>query len=180
MLPWLGRCSGFKSPPVHFIKMIGIISDTHENEEAVKKAVKIFKEKNVEFVVHCGDIISPPMLEYFRGLKMKFVFGNNDGETNGLNNTAKKFGFEELADEKKFEYKEKKFYVYHGTKRNKLDEAIKSNKYDYVLTGHTHIKRDDKIGDTRVINPGALFRIYPYTIALLDVEKDKLEFVKIS
>jgi hypothetical protein len=42
------------------------------------------------------------------------------------------------------------------------------------------IKRNEKIGNTRVINPGALFRIYPYTIALLDVEKDNLEFVKIS
>ncbi|MBI2558836.1 metallophosphoesterase [Candidatus Woesearchaeota archaeon] len=160
--------------------MLGIISDTHENEEAVKKAVRVFKEKNVELVVHCGDIISPPMLEHFRGLKMKLVFGNNDGERNGLSKTAKKLGFEELSDEKEFEHKEKKFYVYHGTQEEKLDSAIKSNKYDYVLTGHTHIKRDNKIGKTRVINPGALFRIYPYTIALLDAEKDKLEFVKIK
>ena len=159
--------------------MIGIISDTHENEEAIKKAVEIFKEKNVEFVVHCGDIISPPMLEYFKGLKMKFVFGNNDGEKEGLSNMAKKFGFERITEEKKFEYKNKKFYVYHGTDKKKLDEAIKSNKYDYVLTGHTHLKKDEKINKTRVINPGALFRIYPYTIALLDVEEDAVEFIKI-
>ena len=160
--------------------MIGIISDTHENEEAIKKAVTIFKKRNVEFVVHCGDIISPPMLEHFKGLKMKFVFGNNDGEKIGLNDKAKEFGFEEITDEKEFEYKRKKFYVYHGTKKEKLDAAIKSNKYDYVLIGHTHIKRDEKIGKTRVINPGALFRIYPYTIAPLDVEKDKLEFVEVK
>ena len=159
--------------------MIGIISDTHENEEAIKKAVAIFKEKNIEFGIHCGDIISPPMLEYFQGLKMKFVYGNNDGEKIGLNTKAKELGFE-ITDEKEFEYKGKKFYVYHGTKREKLDAAITSNKYDYVLTGHAHIKRDEKIKKTRVINPGALFRIYPYTIALLDVENDKLEFVEIK
>ncbi len=162
------------------MKMIGIISDTHENEEAIKKAVKVFKEKNIEFGVHCGDIISPPMLEYFKDLKMKFVFGNNDGERNGLNNKAKELGFEEVKDEKEFEYKDKKFYVYHGTKLNILEAAIKSNKYDYVLTGHTHIKRDEKTGKTRVINPGALFRIHPYTTALLDVDEDKLEFVEIK
>ena len=160
--------------------MIGIISDTHENEEAVKKSVKIFKDRNVDFAVHCGDIISPPMLEYFNGLKMKIVFGNNDGEKNGLNAKAKEFGFEEITEEQEFEYKGKKFYVYHGTNKNKLDAVIKSNKYDYVLTGHTHIKRDEKTGKTRVINPGALFRIYPYTIALLDVENDKLEFVEVK
>ena len=159
--------------------MIGIMSDTHENESAIKKAVKLFKDKNVDFAVHCGDIISPPVLEHFQGLKMKFVFGNNDGEKEGLNEKAREFGFEEVTDEKEFEYKEKKFYVYHGTKKDKLEAAIKSNKYDYVLTGHTHIKRDEKIEKTRVINPGALFRIFPYTIALLDAESGVLEFVKI-
>ena len=160
--------------------MIGIISDTHENEEAVKKAVKIFKEKNVEFAVHCGDIISPPMLEHFKGLNMKFVYGNNDGERIGLNKKAEELGWGPITDEKNFVFKNKIFFVYHGTDRNKLDAAIKSNKYDYVLTGHTHIKRDEKIGKTRVINPGALFRIYPYTIALLDAEKDRLQFVEIK
>lgn len=160
--------------------MLGIISDTHENLEAIKKAVAIFKEKNIEFAVHCGDIISPPMLDCFNGLRMKFVFGNNDGERNGLIAKCKDSGFDEIKDELKFDYKGKKFYVYHGTKKEKLDNAIKSNKYDYVLTGHTHIKRDEKIGSTRVINPGALFRIYPYTIALLDAEKDKLEFIEVK
>ena len=159
--------------------MIGIISDTHENEEAIKKAVKIFEERNVEFAVHCGDIISPPMIDYFKGLKMKFVYGNNDGERNGLKKKCKEYGYDDIMDELEFECRGKKVYVYHGTSKAKLDAAIKSNKYDYVLTGHTHIKRDEKIGKTRVINPGALFRIYPYTIALLDVEKDKLEFMKI-
>ena len=159
--------------------MLGIISDTHENEEATKKAVRIFKDKNVEFAAHCGDIISPPMLEHFKGLKMKFVFGNNDGERNGLIAKCNELGLEEIKDELEFEYKGKKFYVYHGTKKEKLDAAIKSNKYNYVLTGHTHIKKDEKTGNTRVINPGALFRAYPCTIALLDAEKDKLEFVEV-
>ncbi len=159
--------------------MIGIISDTHENEDAIKKAVALFKERKVEFAVHCGDIISPPMLEHFTGLKMKFVYGNNDGEVEGLKNKANQLDFE-IGKELEFEYKNKKFYVYHGTKKEKLDAAIKTNKYDYVLTGHTHIKRDEKIGKTRVINPGALFRIYPYTIALLDPESDKLEFVQVK
>ena len=160
--------------------MIGIISDTHENEEAMKKAVALFKSRNVDFVVHCGDIISTPMINHFTGLKMKFVFGNNDGERDGLNAMAYLQGFEIITDEKVFEHKGKKFYIYHGTNQKKLDGAIKSNKYDYILTGHTHIKKDERFGKTRVINPGALFRIYPYTVAMLDVENDKLEFLEIK
>lgn len=159
--------------------VVGIISDTHENEPVMKKAVKIFKEKKPDFVVHCGDIVSPPVLENFRGLKMKFVFGNNDGEKEGLNRKAKEFGFEEISDEKEFEYQGKKFYVYHGTKRDILLTAIESQEYDYVLTGHTHIKRNEVIGKTRVINPGALFRAPRYTIAFLDVPTGDVEFVEV-
>ena len=160
--------------------MLAIISDTHENETAIKKAVRIIKEKNSELCVHCGDIVSPPMLEHFSGLKMKLVYGNNDGERIGLNIAAKKLGFEELEDEKEFVFWGKKFYASHGTNAAKLNAAIKSNKYDYVLTGHTHIKKDEKVGKTRVINPGALFRVNNYTIALLDIGKDKVEFINIK
>lgn len=159
--------------------MIGIISDTHENEEAMKKAAAIFKSKKVDFAVHCGDIISPPVLDNFKGLKMKIVFGNNDGEIEGMNKKAVELGFEQATNEKSFEYEGKKFYVYHGTDRKKLDQAVSSGKHDYVLTGHTHQKRDEKIGKTRVINPGALFRANPYTVALLDAKNDKLEFVEV-
>ena len=160
--------------------MIGIISDTHENEDGMRKAAGIFKEKNVDFSVHCGDIVSPPVLEHFKDLKMKLVFGNNDGERNGLISKCRELGFEEIKDELEFEYLGKIFYVYHGTNIRKLDAAIKSNKYDYILTGHTHIKKDEKIGKTRIINPGALFRAYPKTIALLDAKNDILEFVELG
>ena len=159
--------------------MIGIVSDTHENEAAMKQAAEMFKSRKVDFAVHCGDIVSPPVLENFNGLKMKLVFGNNDGEREGLISKCTELGFEEIKDELEFEFKGKKFYVYHGTSAKKLDVAIKSNKYDYVLTGHTHLKRDDNFNKTRVINPGALFRAYPKTIALLDVANDRLEFLEI-
>lgn len=160
--------------------MIGIISDTHENEKAIKKAVAVFRKAKVDFIVHCGDIISPPMLYYFKGFYMRIVLGNNDGEIIGLNKKAKELGFEVISEEKDFEYLNKMFYAYHGTNTQKLDNAIKSNKYDYVLTGHTHVKRDERFAKTRVINPGALFRARSYTVALLDSEKDRLTFKSIK
>ena len=62
-----------------------------------------------------------------------------------------------------------------------LNELIRSQKYDYVLYGHTHTKRNDKIGKTRVINPGAhYYTTFVKTIALLDLEKDDVKFVQIT
>ena len=92
---------------------------------------------------------------------------------------CRKLGFDEIKGEIEFTYKNKKFYAYHGTKSKILNGAIQSNKYDYILTGHTHQKRDDKVGKTRIINPGALFRVYPCTVALLDLENDKLDFCQV-
>ena len=160
--------------------MIGIISDTHEQEDAIKKAVAIFKERNVEFVVHCGDIISPPVLENFEGLKMLFVFGNNDGEKKRLNERAtQEFGWEKISGTKRFSYKNRRFFVCHGHETDMLGLALKSEKYDYILTGHTHHARSLKKGKTRIINPGSLFRS-PKNIVVLDVENDEAEFLEID
>ena len=158
--------------------MIGIISDTHEQVDKIKKAVKIFKKKKVRFVVHCGDIISPPTLKLFKGLKMKVVFGNNDGERVGLNVIAKDLGFEEITDLKKFVYKGKRFFVCHNQFDDEVDFAIKDQEYDFILAGHTHKVFDRKKGITRVINPGSLFSEEP-SIATLNVDKDKVKFIKI-
>jgi putative phosphoesterase len=37
--------------------MIGIISDTHDNLPAIKRAVDLFNEKNVDLVLHAGDFV---------------------------------------------------------------------------------------------------------------------------
>ena len=60
--------------------MIGIISDTHDNVLNIRKAVKVFQEKNVDFVIHLGDIISPSSTAFFKGVKVKFIKGNCDGD----------------------------------------------------------------------------------------------------
>lgn len=160
--------------------MIAVISDTHEQESLMKKAAALIKERNPKFVVHCGDIVSPPVLENFKGLRMKIVFGNNDGEKKGLVAMSSSLGFEEPQEELEFELEGKKFYVYHGHDKAKLDEHVNSGQYDYVLTGHTHKKRDETVGKTRVINPGALFRCNPYTFAFLDAVQNELEYVEVE
>ncbi len=64
--------------------LIGIVSDTHEDVRMITKSVALFKARAPAMVIHCGDIISPPVLELFRGLPLRLVFGNNDGVRSGL------------------------------------------------------------------------------------------------
>jgi len=51
---------------------------------------------------------------------------------------------------------------------------------DYFLYGHSHRAADERRGATRRINPGALYRANPWTVALLDLEADVLEFLRID
>jgi len=160
--------------------MIGIISDTHDNVVNVKKAVKIFEKEKVDFVVHCGDIIAPATIKFFEGVKLKAVKGNCDGDIELIKKRLEESGGEYLGDIGEIEYKGKKIGIYHGTNPVKLEGMINSKKYDYILTGHTHIQRDEQIGKTRVINPGAHYYGAENSIALLDVEKDIVKFIVVK
>jgi len=159
--------------------LIGIVSDTHEDVRMIARAVEIFKARAPSLVIHCGDIISPPVLERFIGLPLRLVFGNNDGERSGLKKKCGELGFMEIQDTLSFEYASKTFFVNHGTSERVIEDAIQSQRYDYVLHGHTHVPRDESIGRTKVINPGALFSADRFTIAFLQPESGAVEFVEI-
>ncbi|HEU0144178.1 MAG TPA: metallophosphoesterase family protein, partial [Nitrososphaera sp.] len=64
---------------------IGLISDTHDNFKTIEAAVRIFREKRIDYVLHAGDITTPEAVEAFAGLKLIGVLGNNDLDKKGLN-----------------------------------------------------------------------------------------------
>ncbi|MBW2980659.1 metallophosphoesterase [Candidatus Woesearchaeota archaeon] len=161
--------------------MLGIISDTHENVFAIKKAIDIFEAMGCDMVIHCGDIISPGTVQFFKGLNIKFVRGNCDGDVEMLNKKIQEINGEFFDDTYEFIYEGKKFIVYHGSDQVKLRKLAESRQYDYVLTGHTHKRADQKVNQTRVINPGALYpTVEEKTVAVLDVKQDKLQFMGVN
>lgn len=155
---------------------ICVISDTHENQRMIDRAVEMIKPLRPQLVIHCGDIISPPVLLSFDGLPMRFVYGNNDGERAGLRNCCRDMGFGEIDDTIEIELAGKRLYCYHGTVPRILAAAIDSQNYDYVFTGHTHETRNELVGKTRVVNPGALFSARIYTFAEVDLEGGSVTF----
>jgi|SRR3989338_5214535 len=159
--------------------MIGIISDTHDNIIGIKKAVEVFKQRKTELVLHLGDIVAPVTVLYFKGLRIKFLKGNCDGDIEMIEQKAKEIDGEFLGLSSELNIRNKKIALIH--KPDKANEMALSGQYDYLLHGHTHQKRDEKIGNTRIINPGGLYLGNDeHSIALLDIKEDKLEFVKIN
>ena len=67
----------------------------------------------------------------------------------------------------------------HGENEEVLRGLITSGRYDYVFHGHTHRRRDQMVGHTHVINPGALggMRCEQRSLCILDLMTGEPRFV---
>ncbi len=158
--------------------MIGIVSDSHDNLESINMAIKFLKKKNIELLLHAGDIISPFAAVRFKelGCEIIAVFGNNDGERKVLREKINK-----ISDFAEFTYRGKKFAVYHGSIDAITRSLVKSGLYDFVITGHTHKAKIEVVGKTMHINPGELcgYLNGKRTLCLLDLENMKAKIEEI-
>jgi uncharacterized protein len=133
--------------------MIGIMSDSHDNLEAIRKAVELFNQEGVDVVIHAGDLISPFTAQEFQKLESSFIaiFGNNDGEREGLQTAYHDLCY--LEDFKELSIRGRQIAVIHGFNQFLVDALAKSGTYDVVIRGHTH--KQEITGDkTLIINPG--------------------------
>lgn len=159
--------------------MIGIISDTHDNIIGIKKAVEIFKDRKIGLVLHLGDIVAPVTVLHFKGFRMKFLKGNCDGDIEMIKEKINEIDGEFLGVSAELNIDNKKIALMH--KPIGVDEMALSEEYDYILHGHTHQKRDDIVGKTRIINPGGLYLgNEEHSVALLDIINGEVEFVKLN
>lgn len=133
---------------------IGLISDSHDHLDNVRKAAHIFRERHVERVIHAGDFISPPSILCLEGLAVHGVYGNNDGERLGLVKMFKKIDGQLAEEVLEMDTPEGQIAVYHGTVPAVLNALIHSQNYSVVVCGHTHHTVDRLEGKTRVLNPG--------------------------
>ncbi len=136
---------------------VGVISDSHDHIENIKKAVKIFNERGVAYVFHAGDIISPfiaPLAFKELTAKLILVFGNNDGELLYLKQKFEEIGAEIKGNSHSLELEGKKIALFHTLETPILDAIVDSHKFDLVITGHTHQAGIRKSGKTLLINPG--------------------------
>ena len=148
--------------------LVGILSDTHDRVEATRAAVELLRGKGAEFFIHCGDVGSELVLDALAGLAAAFVFGNTDWDRRGLERYAPQIHVSCLGNGGELQLGGKLFFVTHGDDARTYKQALDSQRFDYLLHGHTHLKRDDRVGRTRIINPGALHRAREKTVALLD------------
>jgi len=159
--------------------LIGIMSDTHDNLIFVKKAIELFNNEKVEYVIHAGDYTSPFTLKLFKELECKYVgiFGNNDGDKLLLLERAEgKIHNQPYI----FTLNNRKIVVMH--EHQVADALADSGHFDLVIYGHTHKSDIRKVKNTLVVNPGEV-STYLYgksTVALVDLNKMEGEIVELK
>ncbi len=135
---------------------IGIISDTHDNQRNVRRAIEIFNEQAVGYVLHGGDITGSSTASLFaelRGSRFVAVMGNCDADRLSLRGAIEAFAGE--ACESCFDGSIDGKAVYMAHIPHSVKHAIDSQAYDLVVYGHTHRQDIHRVGRTLIVNPGA-------------------------
>jgi putative phosphoesterase len=160
---------------------IGIISDTHDDMQNLQVALDRLRAQNVVALFHCGDVCGPKVVRAMEGFDVWIAQGNMDrhkGLAQAIEETLKRTRFAWLH---KLTLDGYPLAMIHGDNEEVLGNLITSGNYAYVFHGHTHYRRDQTIGRTRVINPGALggTRKQRYSFCILDLATGKVRFVEL-
>lgn len=153
--------------------LVGLLSDSHGRAERTREAVRLLSERGAGLFLHMGDIETEAVLDELAGLDARIVFGNNDDERT-LGRYASGLGIQVLHPLGRVEVDGKSIAFTHGHLGRCLAPI---EGLDYFIHGHSHRTRDEWRGATRYVNPGALHRAHPYSVALLDPGRDGLEFI---
>ena len=148
---------------------IGIVSDTHAQVENSRKAVNVLQELDVTAVLHCGDIGSVAVIPVFADWPTHFVFGNVDGDEETLRWAIREAGQTCHDRFGEIELDGRRIALLHSDDARRFREVTESGEYDLVCYGHTHRAESHTEGKTVVLNPGALHRASPYSIAVVDL-----------
>ncbi len=152
---------------------IAIFSDSHDHVWNLRRAVEQVKQEEVKTIIHCGDLVSPFLMEEFDRFQgqLHLIYGNNMGDAELLNMRIQErkdwVTFHGWIGELKFG--EKNICFIHDPRLAR--KVARSGDYDLVCFGHTHLWHLEKMDSCLLLNPGAILgNKEPASWALVDME----------
>jgi putative phosphoesterase len=156
---------------------IAVVSDTHGHAEYARQAVHRLEKLEIGAVLHCGDIGSPAIVRLFDRWPTHFVFGNVDYDERSLRDEIETAG--QTCHERfgSIELEGRRIALLHGNDFARFQQTVSSGEWDLICYGHTHFAKQEVVGKTLVLNPGALYRAKPHSFALVDLATLDAAFV---
>jgi putative phosphoesterase len=160
---------------------VGIISDTHDDASNLEAALEILAAERVTRILHCGDLCGPEIVKALAGFDVWIAQGNMDRHLGLAQVVEGTLGRGRLAWLQRPMLDGYPVAMIHGDNEEALANLITSGGYTYVFYGHTHRRRDQTIGRTHVINPGALggTRHQSRSFCILDLKTGEVRFVEV-
>jgi hypothetical protein len=128
---------------------IGVLSDTHDRLPTIRAALERLTELGIDTLLHPGDIVAPfaaRALADFGG-RLHVVYGNNDGERDGLRQILPQIQDGPL----RLELDGCRVLLHHALEWCRPDEVGAA---DVIVTGHTHEPSIERRGAKLFVNPG--------------------------
>lgn len=165
---------------------ICILSDSHDNIPLLCAAVADAKQRGLEAVLHCGDIVAPSTLKKLQpyGLPIHAIYGNNTGDLYGLSKLAHSPNsmIHYYGQDATLTLGGRRIFIVHYPHYAK--GMALTGDYDLVCCGHSHhlsIEDLSNIKGTKTVlcNPGTVGAVggLPSTYVLADLEKMTFESI---
>lgn len=148
----------------------------------------VLVQQGAELLIHLGDIGTVEVIDALcvdhpvsgDQVDSYLCFGNTDWDIDSLAEYADDLdvNVQHPTGKIPLDSGEALFFC-HGHEDRPMKQAIHEGAR-YLCHGHTHRQEDETRGDTRIINPGALFRASVYSVAVLDTATDQLVFHKVE
>ena len=146
--------------------LVGVISDSHDNVPKLHAAVELLRQKGAQHLIHAGDYVALFAVKVLTqsGLPFPGVFGNNDGETQGIHSLTRNIHLSPYW----FALGDRRFVIAHDL--GKLPADARGDA-DVIVFGHTHQVLVEK-GPPLLLNPGECcgWVTGKCTVTLLDTE----------
>ena len=162
---------------------VAIISDIHDNEINLKKALDYCALNKIEKIICCGDLASLETLDFlndnFQG-EIFYTFGNMDNDYLRNYKTLQNYKITKIyKDFGEVEIEGKNIAFVHFPKEAKT--LCESGKYNFVFYGHTHKPFEEIINSCKMLNPGNVAnQFYPPTFAVWETRDNKFSLVRIN
>jgi len=158
---------------------IAVISDTHSRVVSVVNALDIIAARNVDVILHCGDIQDGATVRLFPR-HTHFVYGNCDYDRAEIQQAVEDIGATLHGAWGQLELAGMSLALVHGDDHQLLHDLEYADTFDFLFYGHTHVVREHRTGKTRVINPGALQRVQRRTFLIVDLPGGAVESVTVE
>src|SRR6185369_2588824 len=125
------------------------------------------------------DICSEDIPRFLAPWPAHFVFGNCDRDFDSLRAAIEKQGMACYGWFGNLELAERRIALLHSHDAKLFQQVCRSEDYDLVCYGHTHVAEQHRLGKTLVLNPGALYRANPHSIAIVDLPTMEASIIRL-